>query len=319
MMSNKRGRPPREPYESLRTRMYMATLAKFAGVEFSAAALRKHFEAKRCAANADGLPKRIRRWEGWCRGTHSPSPRWRQWIESHFTAEQKQYLVALYSLPLWDALGNKVTDEEWIKLASRLPAELSKRLLSDGPSGQQLKKKHPRLDCTISAVKRWGNLTAVTALIILMRSGAVPNPSADYFSLYRALTDTLAIAIVSRSHIGFSQDIKWLLAKTVNMPAPIHHAIKAYSANETEFFDLVNQLINSHTDRLSSLEYLEMTSCPTEYPELLHILHGLPTIRREDGSLSRYAKRKIKVIEEKVKLFQEKRDSPPHRFRKSFL
>lgn len=319
MMSNKRGRPRRQPYESLRTRMYMAKEAQYAGVEFRAAALRKHFEAQRGAAESDDLPKRVRRWEGWCRGTHSPSPQWRLWIESHFSPEQQQYLIAFYSLPMWDALRDEVSEEEWIKLARRLPADLSKRLLGDSPSGQQLRQGHPRLDCTISAAKRWGNLTAVTFLIILLRSGSVSNFSVDYFRLYRALSDTLAIAIVSGQYLAFIEELTNQIADTIKSPKPAHEALSPFYDEESTFKSRVKALAHYHSKRLVALKELDAISDDKDYSESCYLISKRSKKKSTHSVQNDNKSSPEKLLEEDVAALKECLRHPSIRLRKSFL
>jgi len=162
----KRGRPPRNPIEYLRTRVFMFEVCRIARVEFKGYQLEKYFEPEKISKKADGTVKRPCKWDRFVSGAKSPSPDTLKLIFKK--SPNNTFLKELYYSPIWTALaaGNH-DDNYWLTFYKSLRFNIQKVLFNSKSNIPY--QRNTLQNKSIDVIFRQWDFQALACLIALTR------------------------------------------------------------------------------------------------------------------------------------------------------
>jgi len=113
--SAKRGRPPRDPIDVLRTKVWFASLKAISGLP-SAHAIEMAVRPTHWRSNPDSSP-RPRLFAAYAKGQRIPQRKGGRPGNVDLAEARFPGSAAAFDCPLWDLLGKKSADHEWIRSA----------------------------------------------------------------------------------------------------------------------------------------------------------------------------------------------------------
>ncbi|WP_394132397.1 hypothetical protein [Shewanella maritima] len=176
-VEKKRGRPKRNPIDSLRAQLYLHVVCLAAGIKGTGYQLEQHFEPEKIIrSERDNTVQRGCKWDRYIRGTVTPSIQTQRLIEGRYPGTQ-QFLTN----PLWLAMkAGEQTEEYWQLFYNCLRLSLQNKMFQGQSKNELIFKKKNYLLKALDPIAREGDTEALASLIAILRKYKSKRFTLDY-------------------------------------------------------------------------------------------------------------------------------------------